>query len=542
MRGGSVSEIVRNQADDQSRLLFGTISPPVPRFTTVGIEYEFAQFDFPPDSSSPLVDATHVELGRTAEEMPFSNLPFFLETDSGNVIELVTPPFLVQTVGQRAIPNPDMLEHANNMMKSALGEIFPTTPQAPAATAGRQSSAKAKPTTPKVTSSITPAAPPPTCLFQEMLNELSGTIGWPFLLNELIRMNSSNINPRTPTATQVISSPGTAPTGEYSTSDILGEKVKASQKNGRGNISEQINFATEASVYHDLKKADAAQSFGQVLPPTPLTRAFLELENSFRELFRQHCRDTVFNAPNISMFFDEMARNFSQCVAIPASNKVEAMKKQVFDKLLHPDSPPRTRPAFVPKDLADIENMDQEALVFFGVPPKEAALFARAANIRSCVKDVHGVWLKDNLMNFAYGSLKVQSDYTHVYHMLGRLPDKIAHIPVPDVLNVQSDGYGELFQKQLNIILSFFAPYENAQPLVGTFISSPPVAFGGHNPGLPGARHDTLLDYQKVNPLTVPFPHDPWCVAEVRNNPIDRIRFVAGLDGWGGRRRRTSKK
>lgn len=491
MRGTSVAEIVTNQYNDQTEL---ASSAPADHFTTVGFEYEFAQFNFAADSLSPLVDATHVELGHTNNVMPFTHLPFYLETDSGNTIELVTPPFLIQTVGSRSIPNPDYLQSANDKMKSTLNEVVPP-----------------------------PSGSSPSCPFGIMLNQLNEKIGWPFQLNNPILMNSSNINPRTPSAPPISSKPETRPLAGFSPDVIINEETIASRKAGQGNISEQINFATEASVYHDLKMADSTQRFGRGLPPTPLTAAFTTLENSFKDLFRKSCSKTVYNNPIIYMFFDEMARNFSQCVALPASDMVEDMKKQVFVQLLKSSGPAQTRnKKFQPRNPADIEKMDSMALQAFGVDKKQADLFTRAANIRSCVKDIHGVWLKDHLMNFANSLLQTPENINHVFHMLQRLNDSIIHIPVSKELKLGTINYGQLFKQQLDMIISYFSTPQIVPPYV-------PVAFGQNNPLLPGARHDTLLDFNKVN-HPVGFQHENWHVAEVRDNPIDRIRYVAGLE------------
>lgn len=89
----SLAEIRTEQAridaglkNDQTRANFAG------RYTTVGFEFDFVETE----KGNPLEGIAHLEFAKSQEKQ--LALPYLLETDAGNVIELVTPPFFVETV------------------------------------------------------------------------------------------------------------------------------------------------------------------------------------------------------------------------------------------------------------------------------------------------------------------------------------------------------------------------------------------------------------------------------------------------------------
>ncbi|MBP0028719.1 DUF4157 domain-containing protein [Roseofilum sp. Guam] len=91
-------------------------------YTTVGFEHEFAQM-----KDGPLRGLDHVEIGESSEHMPFTGINFKLETDANNALELVSPPFLVETIGQgSSIPVPEDLAKINRLISMDLqGAVNP---------------------------------------------------------------------------------------------------------------------------------------------------------------------------------------------------------------------------------------------------------------------------------------------------------------------------------------------------------------------------------------------------------------------------------
>jgi hypothetical protein len=86
-----------------------------PRYTTVGFEHEFAQM-----MDGPLQGVSHLELAKSDLQMPVTELPFILETDAQNSMELVSPPFLLETLPDAPIPLPDDVRKVDGMLDLEL--------------------------------------------------------------------------------------------------------------------------------------------------------------------------------------------------------------------------------------------------------------------------------------------------------------------------------------------------------------------------------------------------------------------------------------
>ena len=91
-------------------------------YTTVGFEHEFAQM-----KDGPLRGLDHVEIGESTEHMPFTGINFKLETDADNALELVSPPFLIETIAPgSSIPIPEDVAKINRLISMDLqGAVNP---------------------------------------------------------------------------------------------------------------------------------------------------------------------------------------------------------------------------------------------------------------------------------------------------------------------------------------------------------------------------------------------------------------------------------
>ncbi|MCF6405480.1 hypothetical protein L3C95_21430 [Chitinophaga filiformis] len=85
------------------------------KYTTLGFEHEFAQM-----TDGPLQGVSHLELATSDMHMPVTDLPFVLETDAGNEVELVSPPFLFETHPDIPIPDPEEVAFVDHMLEMAL--------------------------------------------------------------------------------------------------------------------------------------------------------------------------------------------------------------------------------------------------------------------------------------------------------------------------------------------------------------------------------------------------------------------------------------
>ena len=91
-------------------------------FTTVGFEHEFAQMKDESGRPSPMLKGiSHLELTKsTSPIMPITGLPFILETDANTALELVSPPFLLQTEKGRPLPKQQVVDKVDKIMSEEL--------------------------------------------------------------------------------------------------------------------------------------------------------------------------------------------------------------------------------------------------------------------------------------------------------------------------------------------------------------------------------------------------------------------------------------
>lgn len=172
--------------------------------TTVGFEAEFAQME-----TGPLMGKSHV--GVTESNSPqfrFTGLPFRLETDAANALELVTPPFLVETEVDAPIPKVEKIAEITKAMKDDLEVI-----------------ARKKLT------------------LEAMIGEFPALMGITFKPVAKISVKPSNVS---------------APVSEddtkaYEAAELNAIKTKFSEKNGGINV--QVNYATSLkNIYAKSQK------------------------------------------------------------------------------------------------------------------------------------------------------------------------------------------------------------------------------------------------------------------------------------------------
>lgn len=104
-------EIVDSQVDYQK-----TADQKTHGFTTVGFEHEFAQFS----GDNPLKGLTHVEVADSGLTLDYTGLPFHLETDADDALELVSPPFVVDTEVGSPTPKAEDVAKIDQAIKSDL--------------------------------------------------------------------------------------------------------------------------------------------------------------------------------------------------------------------------------------------------------------------------------------------------------------------------------------------------------------------------------------------------------------------------------------
>ena len=92
-------------------------------YTTVGFEWDIAKTaEHSDDTPNILQGLTHLELA--ASSVNWNGLPYVLETDAGNTLEFVTPPFFIHTRGPGStLPDPGDLDDVIGSTREALTPI-----------------------------------------------------------------------------------------------------------------------------------------------------------------------------------------------------------------------------------------------------------------------------------------------------------------------------------------------------------------------------------------------------------------------------------
>ncbi|MCA9658645.1 MAG: hypothetical protein KC486_09890, partial [Myxococcales bacterium] len=108
--------------DDQRALMARGRGSLGRKCTTVGFEFEFATMD-----DGPFGGLSHVEIAESSK-MPDPKVPFVLETDASDALELVSPPFWVPTFGDQILPEPDYVEGVIDLFKERLSTITAKRP------------------------------------------------------------------------------------------------------------------------------------------------------------------------------------------------------------------------------------------------------------------------------------------------------------------------------------------------------------------------------------------------------------------------------
>lgn len=207
-------------------------------YTTVGFEFEFAQFA---DSENIMHNLTHVELGKT-QVWKFTNLPFILETDAADAIELVTPPLIMETKPGVPLPLAEDVEKADKMFKASLTEVT-------------GASIASDPHNPLVTGTLGLQ----NKNFDVMVQNLNSTLGLDFPYGDAglaVTVKPQNVN--------LEINQSLLPIGkkkQLAYSEFWRDLIRLSQKGlgydykkaSKGGISSQINFASSAEVY-DMSK------------------------------------------------------------------------------------------------------------------------------------------------------------------------------------------------------------------------------------------------------------------------------------------------
>lgn len=260
-------------------------------FTTMGFEHEFAQM---PKDKNILNDVTHVELAKsTAPEFSLTNLKFSIETDASNAIELVSPPFILETLS-KGVPIPDYndVDMADRMMKNALTFVAQNGIN-----------------------------------ILGMINIIKDLFGISFdIVNINAKIKTANVNCNI--SNDLKEKKKTNPNNDpiISGMDIYGVEIGESRKttNKEVGIGTQANFETTAEIY-DLSK--------RVLPRLnhSLTNIFKNIELGILTEFRNYIKADSPVSDKGFLFLRELAKNLSQLLAVHSITMLSQWKNDILN-------------------------------------------------------------------------------------------------------------------------------------------------------------------------------------------------------------------
>lgn len=126
LQEGGTPQSVASKLDQENKDVEGNVHADPNFFTTVGFEFEFIQLDNG-GQGTVLQNVIHAKLGESELCYGYTGLPFSLETDAGGSIELVTPPFIIDTLPGTSVPDADDVEKADHLMEEGLSKIVDGT-------------------------------------------------------------------------------------------------------------------------------------------------------------------------------------------------------------------------------------------------------------------------------------------------------------------------------------------------------------------------------------------------------------------------------
>lgn len=444
-------------------------------FTTVGFEHEFAQMQ---GSDHDLKNVTHVELSKSAEILPFTGLGFSLETDADNALELVSPPFIIETMDDKPIPKSADVKKVDNMIKADLTNLANNSTN-----------------------------------IGELLGNFPATMGLNFA-TATAKIESSNINASTPSSVRGATKNEANQIAVGATA-INNIPIKLSMKTGKPNISSQVNFATDAGTYDTVKKMSEPSTHNTFV-------LFQNLEQKLHTVLSNKMNvighpsgyyNPVLNDKMI-MFIKELSRNFSQTFAVPSVKKVEDWKEEMFKGDV-PSNQLANKLDGSDKDIYDLHT-----------------------GIRSYVKDISGIWLKDTVMNFGLGILS--NDQWMAIFRLSLSEGLVADLQkAANTVSVSSFNKkqrkevqenitamgAELEKSRLGLARMITAGYWHHQKTDLTNEdggSNTRAEFGSHDPKWLGVRQDTFIPKAYVKRAAV-FSARTLHVVEARGDAIETI-------------------
>ena len=452
-------------------------------FTTTGFEHEFADMH-----NSFLAGVSHMEIAQTAETMPLTGIPFNLETDASNALELVSPPFLLPTVSGAPLPDPDVVRAIDDRMRQDLAAVTPAV-------------------TPRMQMGMDPLA---TTTMDGIRQALDGLTGWTFQFSNL-QIDPEHLSHRAdPHAIAPhLQDPGGGanPNLRLVQQDVEAIEVRRSEKsaNERHGVSAQVNFAT------DLETAET------LMDPSIVAGAAI-----YRTLETELATGLNINGiadENVKRFGKYMVKNLCSLFSVYSQNFIKGQQANFHDDL-------EQQARHLNGHGGGAGGQGGQ-----GLPLNGQREFRLHAGLCSYVKDSTAIWIKDHLVSQAAGILTTQQMVDGGKNLVRQAvafangwAEPAAVTALAGRHHADPTAHWAHFISELQTSARYIlGDLQNGNHADDT----PGVGLYEHRARYGGARQDTMLDPARVQQPDL--WDDRLHVAEIRRgDPSDQLRDAAG--------------
>ncbi|PSL26367.1 eCIS core domain-containing protein [Chitinophaga ginsengisoli] len=442
-------------------------------FTTVGFEHEFTQTE---GEGNVLAGISHLELAK-ARPLAFTKLPFILETDAANALELVSPPFLIKTLSNSMIPDPADVEKVDSIIRASLDTL----------------SKKGT--------------------IDGMIKGFK-TAGLDFSAAENLKIQQKNVSHKSG-----VKDYDSMP--ELDFTELKKIKIKPSEKGG--GITSQVNFATTAQTFDDLQninKEDVLDTSGARTPGFNPKAILATLEAGIKAAIAQ---TGITDTPGRKIFINQLARTLSGQFAVPAIEHVMNEQKKIFDGTSDlADTPAATSKfrfnAYLSSAVKDVDGAwikDSLMNIGLGVLNDEdwTAIKDMVANGR----------LADGIRGLAL------PEFTNINGFEKEADKEAGNALIQETLRLAKGkmlAALPIISGQIDMVYNHDLMKKDGKKTteLGIFPTEA-VAFMGHNDEMIGARQDTYIDTRKAQLPQV--TNERLHVAETRKDGVDNLYKLA---------------
>ena len=328
--------------------------------TTAGFEHEFADMQ-----DSPLAGVSHMEIAKSAETLPYANLPFFVETDAANALELVSPPFLFPTVKGSTVPMAAVVQAADTLMKKTLYNLLTKAPKWGLNTYYTRS---------YIVQTI-----------NQLLVALSKATGFTFNLIPNLKLkpgylsHNADLKKVSKHVVPSLTDPNTLIVDPHSLGNINVSKSEKSSSESY-NIGSQVNFATDMTTTGHLQRTEGVQ------------QRTAEIFRYIHQQLRKYIPAPSKGSSGLAPFYEIMIGKLAGLFAVYSQDHVRNAQAE-----LHADLVAKATPSAP----------DRNQGLSTGAARKEFNLHSL---LMSFVKDATPAWVKDHVLSIAKGMLQ-PNDY-----------------------------------------------------------------------------------------------------------------------------------